>query len=214
MVTLFLTHLRTLIEAFRGHSQHNHGGSTAIHLSWEELVSLALQRGFALIHGEPRVLALTSWRSAWKPKSLPFSLFHCRTGTENSIYSPGASQWCCKAHGVSADDFEFGYHDSGECQFREISTTQSWSGTRRQGETLTHWQEARCLLQRQSLQKYVLSFPFCPHYWAEAWIPGHPKLRLISQLQSWRVQKLVQLQNPQSHWIQKWSSETKRNWHD
>ena len=40
-VTLFLTHLRTLKEAFRGHSQQNRGGSTAIHLRWEELVSLA-----------------------------------------------------------------------------------------------------------------------------------------------------------------------------
>ncbi len=66
---------------------------------------------------------------------------------ENCTHSPGTSRCCCKARGASGDDLKFGDHGDGERQCSKILAVSLWSGTRRQGETLTHWQEARCLLQ-------------------------------------------------------------------
>ena len=146
-------------------SRQNRRWDTAICLRWEELVSLASQRNFSSVYGMPRVVVLIFWPTARKiglpPSSLfwgwtsfkitfpliDHDLFFSRTGTENSIHTPGASRWCCKAHGASGDHLKFGDYGNGERQLCEIS---SWSGTRRQGETLTHWQEARRLLQLRS----------------------------------------------------------------
>ena len=75
VVAVLLTYFQAPIEAFRGHSRENRGGDTVIRDRWEELVSLASQRGFSSVHGMPRVVVFIFWPSRQKTGFSPFSFY-------------------------------------------------------------------------------------------------------------------------------------------